>query len=212
MIIVGGGIAGAGLGFALAGRARVLLLEREGQCGYHATGRSAASFTETYGTPVIRRLAMGSRDFLSAPPAGFASGPVLAPRGTVTIARHDQLEALDAMLVQARDLVPSVHRIDPAVLSATVPILRPGYVAGAVIEPDAMDVDVHALHAGYLAGLRRGGGRVVTDAAVREVARRAGQWRVRTDSECFAADVLVDAAGAWADDVAAMAGVPAAGL
>ena len=212
VIIVGGGIAGAGLGYALAGRARVCLLERESQCGHHATGRSAASFTETYGTPVIRRLAIGSRGFLAAPPDGFAAAPILAARGTVTVARQDQLDGLQAMLDQARALVPSVRALDPATLERAVPILRPGYVAGAVIEPGAMDIDVHALHAGYLAGLRRGGGRVVTDAAVREIAHAGGQWQVRTAAGCFTADIMVDAAGAWADEVAAMAGVAAAGL
>lgn len=79
VVIVGGGIAGAGLGFALAGRAQVTVLEREGQCGYHATGRSAASFTETYGTSVIRRLAIGSRGFLAAPGEQFAATPILSP-------------------------------------------------------------------------------------------------------------------------------------
>ena len=212
VIIVGGGIAGAGLGCALAGRARVTLLEGETQCGYHATGRSAASFTETYGTPVIRRLAIGSRAFLAVPPAGFAASPILTPRGTVTIARHDQLGALAAMLADARALAPSVREIDPAEVVRQVPILRPDYVAGAVVEPGAMDIDVHGLHSGYLAGLRGAGGQVVTGAAVAGIDRADG-WRVRTrDGQQFAADILVNAAGAWADEVAALAGVPGMSL
>ena len=212
VVIVGGGIAGAGLAYALAGRAQVTVLEREAQCGYHATGRSAASFTETYGPRVIRRLAIGSRAFLSAPPPGFAEAPLLTPRGTVTVARHDQMPALERMLAQSSGLVPTLRHIDPAGLEAQIPILRRGHLAGAVLEPAAMDIDVHALHAGFLAGARRGGGRVLTGAAVVDIARISGQWRVRTRDDVFAADVLVDAAGAWADEVAAMAGVAPLGL
>ena len=211
VLIVGGGIAGAGLGYALAGRCPVILLEREARCGHHATGRSAASFTETYGTSVIRRLAIGSRPFLDAPPAGFKA-PILTPRGTVTVARHDQLDALEAMLAQARALVPAMRMLDPAELHRRVPILDPTYVAAAVIEPGAMDIDVDALHAGYLAALRRAGGRVVTDAAVQGVTRTRGRWRVDTAGGPFEADILVNAAGAWADEVAGMAGVAPLGL
>ncbi len=179
VLIVGGGIAGAGLGYALAARAPVVLLERERQCGYHATGRSAASFTETYGTALIRRLAIGSRAFLQAPAACFRA-PILRPRGTVTIGRHDQLDALDSMLREATALVPTMRRIDPAALQRRVPILRAEYVAAAVIEPEAMDIDVNALHAGYLAGLCAAGGRVVTDTAVQSVAR----WRILLQGGC----------------------------
>ena len=211
VLIVGGGIAGAGLGYELSGRASVLLLEREGHCGYHATGRSAASFTETYGPTLIRRLAIGSRSFLQAPPACFAA-QILSARGTVTVARHDQLDALETMLREATALVPAMRSIDPAELQRRVPILRDGYVAASILEPDAMDIDVNGLHAGYLAGLRAAGGRVITEATVLGTSRKAGLWHVETTRGAFAADILVDAAGAWADEVAEMAGVAKLGL
>lgn len=213
VLVIGGGIAGAGLAYALAARATVTVLERETHCGYHATGRSAASFTETYGSPVIRRLAMASRAFLALPPPGFTASPLLIPRGTLTVARSDQLDALDAMLDDARRLVPGVHRLDGDAVLRRVPILRPGYAAAAMNEPDAMDLDVHGLHLGFLQGARRAGCQVVTGAEVAGLDRAAGGWRVRTRAgQAFQADILVNAAGAWADEVAAMAGVAPLGL
>jgi len=213
VLVIGGGIAGAGLACVLAAEAGVTLLEQEEHCGYHATGRSAASFTETYGTPVIRRLAIGSRPFLAAPPPGFSDHPVLTPRGTVTIARADQLDALAALLDQARDLAPSVHAISPDEAARRVPILRPGYVAAAMLEPHAMDIDVNALHAGYLRGARDAGCQVVTGARISGIDRDAGGWTVRTQGAgAFRADILVNAAGAWADAVAGLAEVAPLGL
>src|SRR5580704_10268655 len=114
ILIVGGGIAGAGAAYELAAFASVIVLEREPHCGYHSTGRSAASFTENYGGAFIRRLAIASRGFLQDPPAGFCDHPLLAPRGIITIARADQLEMLEAQLGQARALVPSIERMQAA--------------------------------------------------------------------------------------------------
>ena len=154
ILIVGGGIAGAGAAFELAAFASVIVLERESQCGYHSTGRSAASFTENYGGTVIRRLAIASRTFLENPPPGFCAYPLLTPRGMITIARQDQLELLEQQLEHARVLVPSITRIDAAAALARVPILRPDYVAGAFIEPHSKELDVHGLHQGFLKGAR----------------------------------------------------------
>src|SRR5712671_3490624 len=112
ILIIGGGIAGASLAYEIAPFASAIVLEREDQCGYHATGRSAASFTENYGTTVIRRLAIASRPFLENPPSGFCEYPILLPRGMITIAREDQLDALAEELRRARLLVPSIEPID----------------------------------------------------------------------------------------------------
>jgi D-arginine dehydrogenase len=212
VLVIGGGIAGAGAAFMLAGRARVTLLEAETQCGYHSTGRSAASFTQNYGTPAIRRLATASRAFLATPPAGFSDAPLMAPRGMITIARQDQLDALADELASAREFAPDVAPIPVAEVIARVKILRPGYVASAIIEPQSMELNVTALHQGFLRGARRQGARIVTDARATGIARAGGTWRVETASGTFAADVLVNAAGAWADQVAAMAGVAPLGL
>ena len=211
-LIVGAGMAGASAAYELAAHGRVLLLEREGQPGYHATGRSAALYTQTYGHAVVRALTVASWGFYSNPPAGFAEHPVLGPRGVLLIGRADQQAALDAAYAEGRRLTPAVERLDRNGALARAPMLRADYVAGAVWEPDAMDLDVHAIQQGYLRGLRARGGRLVGDAEVRAVERRDGLWVVRTPAGDFAAPVLVNAAGAWADSLAHLAGVPAVGL
>lgn len=214
VVIVGGGIAGAGAGYALAreGR-RVVLLERESQPGYHTTGRSAALFAETYGNRPIRALTVASRDFLMNPPAGFTDVPILTRRGTLMVASAEQAPLLDENFDEMRRLVPSVHRLNAAETLARMPVLRPEAAAGgAVVEPDSMDIEVHALHRGFLKGMTAAGGRLVTDAAVTGIARVGADWQVETGQGIFAAPVLVNAGGAWADVVAGMAGVPPVGL
>jgi len=212
ILVIGGGIAGAGAAYALAEEAEVILLEREAQCGYHATGRSAASFTENYGSAVVRRLAMASRAFLEAPPAGFAEHPLMRPRGMITIARDDQIEALGRELERAQHFVPEIRRIGREEAIARVPALRPDYVTDAIFEPDCRDIDVHGLHQGYLRGLKRRGGRIVNDAEVLAIQHRAWVWQVETRAGRLSAPRLVNAAGAWADEIARKAGIRPLGL
>ena len=161
---------------------------------------------------MIRRLAMASRAFLQDPPAGFCDHPLLAPRGMVTIARADQLELLERQLERAQSLVASIHRIDAADAIARVPILRRDYVTGAFLEPHSMDLDVHGLHQGFLRGARRRGARIVVNADVHAIERLSGGWRVTTPAGVFRTPLLIDAAGAWADAIAALAGVRPLGL
>jgi D-arginine dehydrogenase len=212
VVIIGGGIAGAGAAFEISRSAKVVVLERESQCGYHTTGRSAASFTENYGNGIIRRIVLASRAFLMAPPAGFSEYPLLGKRGTITVARSDQLDLLRTDLEAAQALVPSIVAITPAEAIARVPVLRADYLAGAYIEPNSMDIDVNGLHQGYLRGARSRGARVITDAGVKAIDRQAGRWRVETQAGTFLAPTLVNAAGAWGDEVAVMAGVRPIGL
>jgi D-arginine dehydrogenase len=212
VIIIGGGIAGASAAFEISRSSPVVLLERESHCGYHTTGRSAASFTENYGNSVIRRLVLASRAFLTEPPPGFCDYPLLAKRGMITVARGDQLELLAQALETARALVPSIVPITPAEAISRVPVLRADYLAGAFIEPHSMDIDVNGLHQGYLRAARARGVRIVTNAAVRAIDRQGGQWRVETEAGPFLAPLIVNAAGAWGDEVAAMAGVRPVGL
>jgi D-arginine dehydrogenase len=209
-LIVGGGIAGAGAAYEIAAFASVIVLEREPHCGYHSTGRSAASFTENYGGRVIRRRA--SRDFLRDPPAGFCDHPLLAPRGMITIARADQLAMLERQLGQAQALVPSIERMEVAAAIARVPVLRRDYVAGAFLEPHSKDLDVDGLHQGFLRAAKSRGARIVVDAHVQAIERSAGRWTARTPAGSFCAPLLLDAAGAWADEIAALAGVRPLGL
>ncbi|RUX78887.1 FAD-dependent oxidoreductase, partial [Mesorhizobium sp. M7A.F.Ca.CA.004.08.2.1] len=206
VIIIGGGMAGAGAAFEISHSAKVVLLERESHCGYHTTGRSAASFTENYGNGVIRRIVLASRSFLTEPPAGFSEYPLLGKRGMITVARADQIDLLREDLAAAQGLVPSIVAMTPAEAIASVPVLRAEYLAGAYIEPHSMDIDVNGLHQGYLRGARARGARIVTNAGVTAIDRQGGQWRVETRAGTFRAPMLVNAAGAWGDEVAIMAG------
>lgn len=211
-IVVGAGIAGASVAYELAATAKVLLLEQEEQPGYHATGRSAALFTETYGNETVRGLTRASRAFFTAPPEGFASHPLVTQRGVLHIGRADQIAALDALYRETSARVRSVVQQDAAFALDQIPVLRADYVAACVWEPDAMDVDVHALHQGFLKGFRQRGGQMVLSAEARSIERRDGGWIVATAQDRFEGGVVVNAAGAWADRVAAMAGAVPVGI
>ena len=212
VLIIGGGIAGAAAAYEIAAFASVTLLEREPHCGYHSTGRSAASFTENYGNRVIRRLAMASRAFLESPPAGFCEHALLSPRGLLTIARTDQLGILEEQLAVASSMVPSIVRVTPETALARAPILRADYVAGAIYEPYSMDLDVSGLHQGFLRGAKARGALIRVDSAALTISRRSSQWIVETGAGAYQAPVIVNAAGAWADTVASMAGLEPLGL
>ena len=212
LIVVGAGCAGAAAGAHLAAGRRVVVLERESQPGYHSTGRSAALFTETYGNRAIRTLTGAGRAYYLARADGLAEHPILTSRGALMFAMPGQEAALDAAWADLSPLDPRVRRLAASEARAMVPVLRADHVVGAVYEPDAMDIDVHALHQAYLRRLRRHGGRVVADAEVTALDRSAGCWTARSSAGDFAAPVVVNAAGAWADVVAGLAGLPPIGL
>ncbi|RZI99944.1 MAG: FAD-binding oxidoreductase, partial [Haliea sp.] len=207
-LIIGGGIAAASIGYFLAPHGRVMLLERESQPGYHSTGRSAALFMESYGTAQVRALTMASRAFFANPPEGFSEHPLISPRGAMMVATHGE----DALLAEQwevfRSVTPHARLLSRDEACALVPVLRPEQVLGAVLEPDAADMDVDAIHQGFLRGLRRAGGSVVCNAEVTAITRQGNTWQVQAGAQTYAAPVLINAAGAWADVVAAMAGVP----
>lgn len=211
-LIIGGGIAGASVGYFLAPHGRVVLLERESQPGYHSTGRSAALFLESYGTPQVRALTRASRAFFDAPPEGFTEHPLLGPRGCLLVAAPGQEDELEAHWELLRSMTPHARRLSPEEALERVPVLRPDRLIGAVLEPDASDMDVHAIHQGYLRGLRRSGGSVVCDAEATRIERSRGAWDVVTRAGTWRTPVVINAAGAWADVVAQMAGVPTIGL
>ena len=211
-LVIGGGIAAASLGYWLAPHGRTLLLEREDQPGYHSTGRSAALFMESYGTPQVRALTCASRAFFEQPPPGFSEHPLLSPRGALMVARHGEEDLLAEQWAVLRSVSPRGALLDAAAACAMLPALRPELVLGAVFEPDASDMDVHAILQGFLRGLRRSGGQLVCKAEARQIERRDGQWQVLAGDQVYRAPVLVNAAGAWCDQVAALAGLPGIGL
>jgi len=208
VLVVGAGIAGAAAGFFLAtAGARVTVLEMEDAPGKHATGRSAALYSEYFGPPEVRALTAASRDFLADPPPGFAGAPLLSQRGVVTVARPGAEAEFEAALASARTAPGGATEISAAEAARLVPVLRAGRYARAMHKPGALDIDVAALHQGYLRGIRATG-RVVTRAEVRELRHDRGRWRAGDHT----APVLVDAAGAWADGLAVLAGAAPLGL
>ena len=212
-LILGAGIAGASTGYFLAPHARCVMLERESQPGYHSTGRSAAQFIASYGPPQVRALSRASEAFFKQPPAGFAEAPLLMPRGLLTVAGPDEMHHLDEAWAVLKDVSPRGRRLTAAEALAMVPALRPDKVSAALYEPDSFDMDVHAIHQGYLRGFKRAGGELVADAQVVSIERAGDLWQVRTVAgTAYAAQVLINAAGAWCDAVAGMAGVAPIGL
>jgi D-arginine dehydrogenase len=204
IVIVGAGIAGASLGWALRPNAQVLLLEAESQPGYHTTGRSAAFYAETYGGPLVQPLTTASRAFFESPSAGFATVPLLTPRGGLHIADADALPALDRLEADFATSAVEMSRVDPGDICA---LLRSEWRAGGIAEPGCRDIDVAALHQGYLRGAE-----VMTDAPLAAARRDSGRWRLETPRGEVSCDILVNAAGAWGDAVAAVAGAKPVGL
>lgn len=211
-LIIGGGIAGAAAGYWLAPHARVILLERESQPGYHSTGRSAALFMESYGTPQVRAITMASRAFLQRPPEGFSPYPLLTPRGALMVASPGQEEALEQHWRMLKDVTGNARQLDAVQTCALWPAFRPEKIAGGVLENDALDMDVHAIHQGYLRGLRKAGSTLVCDAGVTALRREGRVWRVRAGGQWYEAPVVLNAAGAWADQIGKLAGLPGIGL
>ena len=211
VIVLGAGMAGASLAAELAEKRTVTLLEIEDQPGRHATGRSAAMFIESYGNETIRALTRTSRSFLAAPPTGFAEVPLLTPRASLVIANTESLLILDRIHAEAR-YGASLLRLDSATALAMVPILRAEAAAGALLDPSGRDIDVAALLQAYLRVARHSGARLIMGAAELDIRREGGLWHVQSRVGTFRAPLLVNATGAWADQVAAMVGAKAIGL
>jgi D-arginine dehydrogenase len=211
VVVVGGGIAGASAAFELARRCSVVLVEMEAQPGHHATGRSAALLNSSVGDRAVCDLATASRGFFESPPAGFCEHPLLAPRGLLWVAGAGCEAELHAL---AADTAGHTVGLDADGARALVPTLSDAAVAaGALHEPTAMTIDVAAVLAGFLRGVRATGAVVRTSCEALAIEREHGRWRVRTgDGAELRAPWVVDAAGAWGDVVAERAGVAPIGL
>jgi D-arginine dehydrogenase len=208
-VVIGAGIAGATVAAHLARDRRVVLIEAEEAAGYHTTGRSAAMWILNYGPPDVRVLTGLSRGFFEHPPPGFADSPLLHQRSSLVLASEDQRDAMAAFKASAK----GVRAIRPEQARALLPALRPGYAVEATLEEDAFDMDVATLHAGFLRQLRAAGGTLALRHRSSRIERRDGRWEVETSgSGVFRAEVVVNAAGAWGDEVAAQAGVATLGL
>ena len=205
VIIVGGGIAGASLGAVIAAERKTLIIEAEDQCGYHATGRSAAFYLESYGGPDVARLTLASKQFLSVPPEDFSERGFLRMRGDLHLTRDELPElpvSIEARLIER----PELERLLPGI--------RPQW-RRALFEPGCADIDAAGLHAAYLRQFQRIGGKIATRAKLAKAKRKRGAeaWAIElADESTVTAPVLVNAAGAWADSVAVAAGVEPLGI
>lgn len=206
-LIIGAGIAGATAGAHLSGTHRVAVLEAEESAGYHTTGRSAAIWILSYGSTDARILTAASRAFFEAPPPGFTEAPLAHPRPVLTLADAAQAAGLAASLDAGRIALP----LDRA--RAMVPAIRGDWAVSAAIEQDAFDIDVAALHQGYLTQLRQAAGALALRRKAGRIWHAAGLWHAETSvGDVFTAPVIINAAGAWGDEVAAIAGVAVIGL
>jgi D-arginine dehydrogenase len=212
ILVIGAGMAGASAAAHLAESARVVLLEAEEQPGYHSTGRSAALFSETYGALPVRVLSRAGRAFYDDRAGGFAKHRVLSPRGLLVYATAEYLATLERDWAELASADPNLRRLAERDIREIVPVFRPGHAVAAIFEPGAMDIDVHALHGAYLRLLRQRGGRLITAAPVGRLARSGAAWLATTPAGQFDAPVVVNAAGAWADRVAGLAGLPPIGI
>ena len=203
--IIGGGMAGASVAYHVAPTASVLMLEREPHVGYHSTGRSAALYHPQYGSAVIRSLTAASSEFYQSPPAEF--GTILSPRGSLVIGRTDQQSAFEKHTKMAKASAQQLAPLSAAEVVALVPELRPEAVAWGLFDDLAMDMDVEVLLQGYLRAARRNGLRVLTGQTVEAIARSGNRWCLRTRDLEIETGVVVNAAGAWTDEVAGLASI-----
>ncbi|MCB1692729.1 MAG: FAD-binding oxidoreductase [Pseudomonadales bacterium] len=206
--IIGGGIAGASLGARLAAHNRVVLLEMESAPGYHSTGRSAAYFAPAYGNETVRAVTAASADFYRTPPAGFAPVPLLAPRESLFVAPPGREDGIEEMCAGN----PALERVTTTEMCDWVSILAADRIASGARDRDGGDLDVDAILQGFLRWFRREGGRVLTSAPVHGLEREHGRWTVAAGEERVAAKIVVNAAGAWADEIARLAGLEPLGL
>lgn len=208
--IVGAGIAGASLAAQIGGQCSVLLLEAESQPGYHSTGRSAAFWSETYGGPAVQPLTSASLAFLAAPPADFSDMPLLSPRGALYLGQAVDAAVAAALQSEFAQSGVSLERLGKAAIAAHLPNLRSGW-SEALWEPDCCDIDVAALHAGFLKQARNTGALLRCNAPLTRATYHDRQWSIDAGGS-ITAKTLVNAAGAWADQVAKLAGIAPIGI
>lgn len=208
IIIIGAGIAGASIAAHLAQHRSVAILDMEDRAGYHTTSRSAASFEPNYGPKPILALTRASRDFFMAPPDGFSDAPLFTKRGSLVLeAKGQQLQAQN-FLAKAVD----IEELSETQLRAMIPVLREGYATRGFLEAGTGALDVDLLHRGYLRLFKHRGGILKLQTCATNIYRQGEVWHIETPQGEFTTQLIVNAAGAWGDQVATMAGVKLVGL
>lgn len=210
--IIGGGIAGISLAYFLSPHRSVVVLEREDALGYHSTGRSAAEFTLRDNAPLVNALARASHAFLMEPPAGFADVPLLIERGSIILGTEDKVALVRERFEQAKAQGITVEWLDEAAMLARAPMLKPTYAAAAYFDPEYWDIEVDALLQAYARHARRHGAQILEKRQLTGARRVGDRWLIETNEETIAAGTIVNAAGGWADTVAALCGVTPMGI
>ena len=209
-IVIGAGISGASAAYELAKQGSVVLLEAESAPGYHATGRSAALYTPHFGSDLVRKICRASHPFLARPDPKFCSTPLLKPRGMLTVAGPDQEAQLNIVLDQANS--GAIEKLTADQALGMAPLLRPELVKAAIYERGVMDIEVANLLQAYVTAFKKAGGTIICSARVEEIKQTDGAWSVGFKNETVTGNIIVNAAGAWADEVAAMASVAPLGI
>lgn len=230
VVVVGGGIAGASAAYALARHPSapvVTLIEAEGQLAQHTTGRSAAQLIENYGTQPLRALTKASLPYFLQPPEGLSDGPLLERRGVLSVADDARSAEFEQQLAEGAAVNPTIVEVPVAEAVALFPALRPEPISRALWEPESYAIDVAAVHQSFVRGLRLAGGTIATHHRALRIERAGSAWRIHTGpggaaapdpipgdggGPVLEADVVVNAAGAWGDDVALRADLTPIGL
>ena len=211
--IIGAGIAGASVAHFLRSPVSAVLIEREQFAGYHTTGRSAAFYSETYGGPDVQPLTSASRRFFTHPPALFGEHPLLVQRGALHVAREGGLGALDALERDFADSGVAIERRGAEETIGMAPMLKAAWARTSLFEPGCADIDVGALHQGFLSGAKARGHKLMPGCEIEGIARSGGRWHLRFRSgDTLSANIIVNAAGAWADGVAQLVGAAPLGI
>lgn len=210
--VVGGGLIGAAIACHIAPHRRTVLIEQESQPGYHASGRSAAILVPSYGGPLAQALTAASIEFLKNPPSSFAASSLISPRGAVFFADEAQLPSLGRWTRHVTSQLPHFRMLTAQQSVQLVPILRAEKIAAAVWLPEICDIDASALLQVFIRSLRAQGGSILLNSRVTALERHSGRWRIETSTDLHHANIIVNAAGAWADGIADLACVPRLGL
>ena len=207
-LVIGAGIAGVSVAAHLAEHASVTILEMEDRPAYHTTGRSAATFEPNYGPKPILALTRASADFFKKPHAGFAEGTLLTPRTSLFLEPHDQAEAAQAFL----GFATNVQELGPVDLVKVLPVLRPNYARRGFLDSSTGDLDVDLIFGGFMKEFKARGGKLVLSSPAQTISKIGTHWTITTPQGEFSAPILINAAGAWGDELAKLAGIKPVGL
>lgn len=208
-IIIGAGISGAAAGYELSLHGKTLIVDMETHPGYHSTGRSAALYTPNYGPDLVRKINKLSANFLHTPPTGFTSGSLLTHRGMMTVVFNADAQVLTSLLADGAD---HVEHVSLSRVLELAPFLRADNIHSAIYEHGVFDMDVSALHQGFLTGFKQRGGTLICGAKVSALTRSETKWQVSFNGTGHTAGVVVNASGAWADEIGVLAKATPIGL